>query len=181
MNNKELSIKLREDARRIGLCDKWYHEWEDEKSKQQLIDLFKRGLDFCLSKRWPAKPFILHHFSQEILRANGILVDDKYSFPVRDPEMRRLIYLQDFVLIGNSSTTIRYSFRPHICNVWALDDSKVKVDVKYGAFILIHLFDKAHADVTTDLVSKVTVIRHSTESSIFRNGCVTIREEFDYL
>lgn len=181
MNDKELSIKLRTDARRLGLCDKWFGEWNDNTNKQELISKFIHGLDFCIERRWPAKQFILHHFPQELLRENGILVDDIRSYPVRDPSTRRLIHLSDFVLIGESSTVIRYSFRPHMCNVWAMDNSKVKVDVKYGAFILIHLFDNATADAVTDLVSKCTVIRHSTNTSVTRSGCVTIKEEFDYL
>ena len=181
MNDTELSIKLRTDARRLGLCDKWFGEWKDETSKQELIDKFLKGLDFAIERRWPTKSFIQHHFPQELLRENGILVDDIRSYPVRDHATRRLVYLKDFVLIGKSFTVIRYSFRPHMCNVWAMDSSKVKVEVKYGAYILIHLFDTATADVTTDLVSKVTVIRHSDKTNVRRSGCVTIKEEFDYI
>ena len=181
MNDKELSIKLRTDARRLGLCDEWFGNWKDETNKQQLIQLYLRGLDFCIERRWPAKKFILHHFSQELLRKNGILVDDIRSYPVRDHVTRRLEYLRNYVLIGKSSTVIRYSFRPHVCNVWAMDDSKVRVFVKYGAFILIHLFDNATADVNTDLVSKVTVIRHSDKTTVSKEGCVNVKDEFDYL
>ena len=181
MNEKELSVLLRNDARRLGLCDKWFGEWKDNTSKQELINMYKRGIDFAIERRWPAKQFILHHFPQELLRQNGILVDDIRSYPVRDPSTRRLVYLKNFVLIGNSSTVIRYTFRPHMCNVWAMDSSHVKVEVKYGAFILIHLFDNATADVMTDLASTCTVIRHSANTTVSREGCVTVKEEFDYL
>lgn len=181
MTDKELSNILKTDARRLGLCDQWYGDWKEDTNKQELINLYIRGLDFCIERRWPSKQFVKHHFPQDLLRENGILVDDIRSYPVRNPETRRLIYLKDYVLIGESSTVIRYSFRPHVCNVWAMDTSKVTVDVKYGAYILIHLFDKATADVTTDLVSKCTVIRHSENTKVTRNGCVNIKEEFDYL
>lgn len=181
MTDKELSKILRTDARRLGLCDQWFNDWNEETTKQDLITKFLSGLDFCIERRWPTKSFIQHHFSQELLRENGILIDDIRSYPVRNPETRRLIYLRNFVLIGNSSTIIRYSFRPHACNVWVMDKSKAKVECKYGAFMIIHLFDDAEADVFTDLVSKCTVIRHSTGTKVKREGCVTIKEEFDYL
>lgn len=180
MENKELSIKLREDARRIGLCDQWYGEWQDDTAKQELINKYKRGLDFCIKHRWPSISFIKQHFEQDFLRHNGILVDDTRSYPVRD-ENRRLIYIKEYVMLGKSNATIRYSFRPHMCNIWACDSSKVKVDVKYGAYMLIHLFDKAIADITTDLVSKVTVIRHSPNAKIKKEGMVTIKDEYHYL
>lgn len=182
MDEKELSIILREDARRIGLCDEWYAQWKDETSQQELCDKMKKGLDFCIKHRWPSKQFITHHFSQEFRRKNGILVNDIRSYPERDPETRRLIYIKEYLLLGESKSVIRYSFRPHTCNVWVFDNSKVTVDVKYGAYILIHLFDNATADVTTDLVSKVSVIRHNKNTKVVkREGIVNIRDEFHYL
>jgi hypothetical protein len=68
-----------------------------------------------------------------------------------------------------------------MCNVWVCDTSHVKIDVKYGAFIMLHLFDKATADVVTDLVSKVTVIRHSPNVKLKKQGVVVVKDEFHYL
>lgn len=180
MTDNELSIKLREDARKIGLCDQWYGEWKDETNQQELIDKYKRGLDFCIKHRWPSKSFIKEHFSQNFLRNNGILVDDTRSYPARHCK-NGYIYIREYVLIGNSQTTLRYAFRPHLCNVWACDSSTVIADVKYGAYILIHLFDNARAKITTDLVSKVTVIRHSPDTKVVKDGQVTVKDEFYYL
>jgi len=180
MTENELSIKLREDARRLGLCDEWYGKWLDNTDKEELVSMYKKGLDFCIKHRWPTRQFILHHFPQDFLREQGILVNDTRSYPVRDKD-RRLVYIRDFVLLGDSHATVRYSFRPHMCNIWVCDNSTIKVDVKYGAYMLIHLFDGATADVVTDLVSKVSVIRHSPETSVKKNGVVTIRNEYNYL
>ena len=180
MTETELSIKLKEDARKLGLCDKWYNEWKENTNKDELIDKFKRGLDFCIKHRWPSKSFITQNFQQDFLRHHGILVDDTRSYPVRD-ENRRLIYIKEYVLLGKSHATIRYTFRPHMCNVWACDKSTVKVDVKYGAYALVHLFDNATADIRTDLVSKVTVIRHSPDNKVKKEGIVVVKDEFHYL
>lgn len=180
MTDNELSIKLREDARRLGLCDEWYGKWKDNTDTDELVAKFKRGLDFCLKHRWPSQAFITQHFSQEFLRDNGILINDTRSYPVRD-ENRRLIYHREYVLIGKSDITVRYSFRPHMCNIWACDDSHVRVFAKYGAFMMIHLLDNASADINTDLVSKVTVIRHSPNIKIKKEGIVNVRDEFHYL
>ena len=180
MTDIELSKILREDARKIGLCDMWYGQWKDDTDKDELVSKFFRGLDFCIKHRWPSKSFITQHFSQDFLRDNGILVDDTRSYPVRD-ENRRLVHLKEFVLIGDSHTTVRYAYRPHMCNIWACDNSTVKVDVKYGAFIMIHLFDNTSADIKTDLVSSVTVIRHSRKAKVKKEGVVTVKDEFHYL
>lgn len=181
MNERELSIKLREDARRLGLCDEWYGKWQDSTDQEELCSMYKRGLDFCIKHRWPSKEFIKKHFTQEFRRSHGILVDDIRSFPERNSETRKLIYIREFVLLGESHATVRYSFRPHICEIWVCDDSDVTVDVKYGAYMLIHLFDNASANVTTDLVSKVSVIRHSMNTKVEKNGIVNVKNEFHYL
>jgi len=180
MTENELSLKLRADARKIGLCDEWYGQWKEDTSREELYQKFIRGLDFCLKHKWPSRPFIKHHFSQKFLRDHGILVDDTRSYPVRD-ENRRLIHLRDFVLLGESHATIRYSFKPHMCNIWVCDDSTIKVDVKYGAFMLIHLFDHTKADIVTDMVSNVTVIRHSPDTIVKKTGIVVVKNEYNYL
>lgn len=180
MTDNELSTKLREDARKLGLCDQWYNEWKDETQSEELAQKFFRGLDFCIKHRWPSKDFIKHNFTQEFLRDHGILVDDTRSYPVRD-ENRRLIYLKEYVFLGNSKGTIRYTFRPHMCNVWVLNNSTARVELKYGAYALIHLFDKATADIKTDLTCTATVIRHSPDAKIKKDGIVVIKDEFHYL
>ena len=181
MTETELSVKLREDARRLGLCDQWYSEWKDDTTMQELIDKYKRGLDFGLKYRWPSNQFIRTHFPQDVLRQNGILVNDIRSFPIRNSETRRLMYLRDYVLLGNSEAIIRYSFRGHACNIWVRDTSKVTVDVKYGAFMMIHLLDYSSADIKTDMVSKVVVIRHSHDTKVNKEGIVTVKNEYNYL
>ena len=181
MTENELSIKLREDARRLGLCDEWYGKWKDDTSAEELCAMYKRGLDFCIRHRWPSKQFIRQQFTQEFLREHGILIDDNRSYPVRDVKTRRLQYIREYVLLGKSQAIIRYSFRPHLCNIWVCDHSKVMVDVKYGAYMMIHLFDDAEAVVKTDLVSKVSVIRHSRSTNVRQEGCVNVRDEYHYL
>ena len=140
MNEKELSIKLREDARRLGLSKECYDKWKDETSQEELCKKYKTGLDFCIKHNWPSNSFIKQHFTQEFRRKNGILVDDICSYPERNDETRRLIYIKEYVLLGKSHATLRYSFRPHVCSVWVCDNSHIKVFVKYGAFIMIHLY-----------------------------------------
>ena len=180
MSDNELSIKLREDARKLGLCDQWYGEWKDATSREELADKMKRGLDFCIKHRWPSKDFIKHNFSQDFLRDNGVLVDDRRSYPVRD-ENRRLVYIKEYVLMGDSHATIRYTFRPHMCNVWVLNNSSVRVELKYGAYAMVHLFDNATAEIVTDLTCKSMVIRHSPDAKVIKNGIVTTKDEFHYL
>lgn len=180
MEQRELSIKLRSDARRLGLCDLWFGQWKDETSMEELVSMYVKGLDFCIKHRWPSKDFIKHNFPKDFLRSKGILVDDKHSYPVRD-ENRRQVYLMNYVLLGESCATIRYSFRPHLCNIWVCNNSSVKVDLKYGAYALVHLFDNSSADITTDLTCTATVIRHSPSAKITKNGNINVKNEFHYL
>ena len=92
-----------------------------------------------------------------------------------------IINIRDFVLLGDSHATIRYSFRSFVSNAWVRDTSEIKAIIKYGAYLMVHLFDNAKADVFTDLSSRVVVIKHSRNASVRMEGNVVVKEEYDYM
>lgn len=180
MNNRDLNNKLKEDAKRIGINDEVYQKWNEDSSIDDLMKLYKENLDFCISHKWPSKGFIKHHFDQTTLRNYGILIDDTMIYPYRN-QKRRFVYIKDYVLMGKSEAIIKYAFKPHACRIHVMEGSSVFVDVKYGAFMEIHLYGNSYANVTTDLVSMVKVVRHSFDAKIRKQGVVKTEDAFVYL
>lgn len=43
----ELNKKLREKAILYGLCEQWTNDWSENRNKQELIEMWLRGIDFC--------------------------------------------------------------------------------------------------------------------------------------
>ena len=63
---------LRDRARELGLCNQWYKGWKKEESKQELIDKYIRGIDFCIEHDYPKLDFVRAYFSKKILNSNGV-------------------------------------------------------------------------------------------------------------
>ena len=180
MKWNEICLKINEDAKRVGLPEKYYNQITEETSPKELVNILKSCAEFCITHRWPSISYIKQHFPRNILIDNGFLINNDGIFPIQDRN-RRFNYMERYILYGNSNATIRYSFRPHSCTIWACDNSTVTIDAKYGASFVIHLYGNAYADVTTDLVSKATVIRHSRNARVNKTGVVTTIDEFYYL
>lgn len=180
MNWNEICLKLREDAKRVGLPDSYYNHITEDTTPREIITLLKCCVDFSIAHKWPSTSFIKQHFQRHMLVENGLLIDSNGTFPIQDKN-RRFNYMGRYLLLGESNATIKYSFRPHASKIWVFDNSSVSLDAKYGASFEVHLYDNAYADITTDLVSKAKVIRHSRNTRVNKTGIVTIIDEFFYL
>lgn len=78
IKDKELSVVLRELARgqKVGLCNEWYSEWEDDTPIDTLLDKYVNGLDFCIENDYPSLDFIREHFDMEDLHRHHIYLDE---------------------------------------------------------------------------------------------------------
>lgn len=81
MGVRELSVSLREMARRDGLCDEWYGAWGDDEDVDSLLDRYVRGFDFAVKHDYPALEFIRKYFRREDLHRHGIFLDEEVSLP----------------------------------------------------------------------------------------------------
>lgn len=52
--NKNISLKMKNEAVSLGLCDKWQEEWTAQTTKEEMIEKFIRGQDFCIKHDWPS-------------------------------------------------------------------------------------------------------------------------------
>ena len=48
---KNLSDKMKEEAVSLGLCAQWTAEWKDNSSKDEMVDKFVTGIDFCIKHK----------------------------------------------------------------------------------------------------------------------------------
>lgn len=71
--NKELKNK----AVSLGLCAKWTGEW-NEKNKDELCEMYVRGLDFCIEHDYPSCEYMRENFSG-VMERHGIYVDKDFD------------------------------------------------------------------------------------------------------
>ena len=75
---EELQERYKKEAVGLGLCKQWTDDWGTP-DQIQLIDKFKRGLDFCIKHNWPTVEDIQKNFPDELLKSQGIYVSNGTS------------------------------------------------------------------------------------------------------
>lgn len=170
MGETRLNKELRGMARNLGLCDEWFGKWEDTTDSQGLIDKYFEGVDFPLKYHWPSNEYIKENFGRDILHKNNIIVDEKRSALNPDKAM----------VLGNSDATIRINGNSHSV-IYARDCSSLKIYAKNAAFVIVHLFETAHAEIQAKDKSSVLALKHSVKATVKAQGAVRIKEELDYL
>ena len=166
----ELNKDLRNQAIALGLCNDWQKLWNNDWSKEKMVERMYKGLDFCLKYHYPSNDYILKHFDLDFRRKSNVYVNDKYS--VCNPKQS--------LVLGSSEITFRY-------NAWGngyihvRDNSHAKIFAKNKSFVIVHLYEKAY--VTAEQTDKATIvlIKHSPDVTIVAETNIKVKEEYDYL
>lgn len=142
-----LSESLRQEARELGLCDKWYNEW-GECGQQELIDKFVKGIDFCLDRAWPSPEFIKGNFDPCELRENLIFVDEDLDMHDAPDGI--------YILNGECSGTLRFGSWA-AATIYVRHTSKVMIIAEDFARVFVRVYDDAEAETIglDDAVVKV--------------------------
>lgn len=135
MNN--LSETLKQQAVDLGLCRPWTEAWGDC-DQQELIDKYKKGIDFCIDKQYPSNEFIKANFDHDLLNANLIFVDEYLDFDMMPSGI--------YILNGECSGTIR--FAPWTAaTIYVRHKSNVTIIADDFAKVFVRLYDEANAKV----------------------------------
>ena len=71
----EVTKQLAKAAQANGICTPWLNELKTLENKDALVDMYIRGLDFCLANDYPSNDFILLHF-KFMMETHGVFLDD---------------------------------------------------------------------------------------------------------
>lgn len=145
MNN--LSETLKQQAVDLGLCRPWTEAWGNC-DQQELIDKYKKGIDFCIDKQYPSNEFIKANFDRDLLNANLIFVDEH----IRLDDAPSGIY----ILNGECSGSIR--FAPWTAaTVYVRHTSNVRIIAGDFAKVFVRLYDGAEVETEAEESAVVKV------------------------
>ena len=163
MKRDELNTVLRDQARELGLCDEWYGGWKNE-TKQQLIEKYLKGIDFCIKHDYPSLDFIERNFDEETLIENGIFVNHYI-----EAENTRMV-----VALGNSSGSLRYN-GVCSCEVYVRHNSEVDITAADGAKVFVEVYEQGKIHITSSGAAKVFVYKHGGD--VVYEGNVKVRNK----
>ena len=167
MKDRELNKLLKDGAVLLGLCDKWQDEWDIRSTKEELINKYIKGIDFCIKHDYPSKDFIKDCFPKYLLNSKGIFVDEKNG------DSDDFSKAETVVLLGECRAAICYS-SPCSKSVYIRHKSYADISVLGGAVAFIEMYDDSHLNLYTDMDSKAFVYLHG--GSVESAGNVVVRD-----
>lgn len=164
----KVNKELRNKAVSLGLCDTWQKKWMKDKTPQQLIDMYKKGIDFCLESNYPDNKFIKENFTKDILSKNNMFVDE--DFYVLNPE-------NDCVILGESQGKLIFDGYA-VRDIYINGNADVEIEASGFAKIFVNVYDDAQVVVTQKKNSVIHVYKHGT-GEVLSVGNVTINRKYN--
>lgn len=125
--------QMRKDGVDKGLCRLYQGKLKDGLTVEQLADLFKGGIDFCINNDYPTLDFLREHYKGKC-EPYGVYIDESTG-QLHNPGT--------IVLNGACKAFINYNGNK-VSRLYARHESVCAVVVGGAANITIDLFDNAH-------------------------------------
>ncbi len=141
----KLSKELAKKAKLFNICQEWHDELKTLEDKRAMIQMYLKGIDFCLANDYPSNDYIRQNFN-DVINEMGIYLDDKFS--VENPTK--------CVLLGNANGLVNITDFT-VSELFAKNDSTLTVNASGNSFVMIDVFDTAGVYVTVKDNAKVCV------------------------
>lgn len=133
----ELVQQLKKDGIDKGLCHLWQMKLRQDIDYKSLIELYIRGIDFCIMNDYPTVDFIREHFKGKC-EEFGVFIDD-------DVEQKNA---PNIVLNGNCRAFLEYDGYS-VANIYARHNTRGSVNVSDNSIVTIDIFDDSELNVAT--------------------------------
>lgn len=141
----KIGEELAKQAKKNGICKIWYHDLKKTTDTDKLLDMYIRGIDFCLEKNYPSNDYIRKNFVGK-MEAFGVHLDENI----------RIINEKKVVALGNCVGTVETSGFA-TSEVFIKHESVLLITASDHSFIMIDLFDQAELSVIANDDAKVCV------------------------
>lgn len=134
----KLNTELRAEAIRNGLCAQWQADWADDKTPQELIEMYKKGIDFGIAYQYPSNEYIKANFDRDLLNHNLVFIDEDINLDNAPSGV--------YVLNGECSGTIRLAPWA-VATLYLRHDTNVSIEAGDFARVFVRLYNNADATV----------------------------------
>lgn len=124
--------QLKEDGTAKGLCRPWRMKLQQGMSVEEMVKLYIKGIDFCISEDYPTLDFLRDHFKGSC-ESYGVFVDDEV-------ELRNA---PDTVLNGDCKAILEYDGYS-VSRIYARHNTQGSVNVSDNAYVTVDAFDNSN-------------------------------------
>lgn len=158
-----VSEELKDKAISLGLCDEWTDAWGNP-TKEELVDKYLSGLDFCVLNGYPSNEFIKTHFG-EVAEKKGVFVDKK-NIDLHNPKI--------VVLNGDCSGDIKLD-EFSVSEIHVRHSSSVNIIIEEYAMAFIRVYDNAEVTVSNNGYKRSFIYKYGGETHV--SGDVLVRNK----
>lgn len=162
MEFTKLKQALAAEAKAAGICEQWYYYILRATSKESLLALFNKGLDFCINNRFP---------SAELRAEFGGV---RQHFGVYDGEEFTANNLRRVVAYGTATGRIKIA-NFGVSLIWARDNSTLRVEARNNAFVCVNVADNAKVEIEASDAARVSIVLHGGTYTSRTNGAAQIK------
>lgn len=140
-----LSHELAKQAKKHGICEDWYLTLKNEDNVNAMLEMYIKGIDFCLSNDYPSNHFIEKNFKGK-MEKHGIHLDE-------------IINIQNeakVIALGKTFGTVEITGYV-ISEIFIKNNSEIVLTVKGNSFVMVDVFDDAKITVFAFDDAKVCV------------------------
>lgn len=142
----ELNKYILEKAKLAGICKPWAEQIATATSVDELMEMYVKGIDFCLEKDFPSSPDLVR-LAGDKLHEYGIYVDQT-GLALKNSKFA--------VLLGTCGADLHYDHFS-VGQVFVKHNSCANVKTSDNSFLVIDCFDTARLTVTAYGNSKVLI------------------------
>lgn len=165
---------LRALARKNGVCGKWYDEWGENCTEDDLVYKFVEGQNFCSRYDYPGIA-IIRSFSDKTLLSHNVFCDKDGTLhnPTDGLTQKR------FIICGDSDLDIILDGYT-IADIFIYHNSKVRIVCSDHAICYITTIGAPSVTITNNSVNRVCVFNHSEKSLISTIGNVKYYDKTEH-
>lgn len=128
----ELIEQLKADGISKGLCLQWQGKLRKGLKLEQLVELYIKGINFCIKNEYPTLDFLRQHFKGKC-EPYGVYIDDEVTDSLNE---------SNIVLNGACKAILDYDDYI-VARAYIRHNSEAGVDVDGNALVTIDVFDNA--------------------------------------
>lgn len=159
----DLAKTLAKDAAKHGICTEWFNELKALTDRRAMVEMYLRGIDFCLKNDYPTNQFIQANFG-DIAPEMGVFVNKNLGInnQVNNPKC---------VCLGSTFGGISYNDY-NVGEVFIKHDSNVFIHASDNAFVMVDIFDDGNVHIIAHDHAKVVINKYgNAEDNIHVDHC----------
>jgi hypothetical protein len=144
----KLSKELANQAKRFNICQEWHDELKTLEDKKAMLEMYLKGIDFCLSNDYPTNEFIRANF-KGMMEQFGVFLDDSID----------LVNVEKCVALGQTKGCVETN-NFGCSQIFVKHHSELTIIAKGDSFVMVDLFDNAVIHIQAHDRAKVCVNRY---------------------